>query len=79
MSFCTKCGNEKVNEWTGEYSESDGTKVMREICPVSPCEHSGHIIEEVGSVKPKDDWKYGCKIVLECKRCGVSSYKVLLW
>ncbi len=42
MSFCNECGSEKKLEWTGKYSEQDGSKVMIEICSKNPCEHNGH-------------------------------------
>jgi len=75
--FCTICGKECVEEWTGRYDGETGEKLNRLVCPVDPCGHGDHIPEWM---EPGDDrlnwllrwtkYPYG----LACRRCREMIY-----
>ena len=71
-TYCQVCGSERKDEWTGEYDVNTGQKKMRQVCPVNPCEHTGHDLKRI---------KKKCGITLalfgadsECSRCGKKFY-----
>jgi hypothetical protein len=63
--YCRYCGNQKVEEWTGEYDEDTGRKKMRLVCSVSPCAHYGHDTEYTNHVG-----FLSSALKARCKRCG---------
>lgn len=81
MEYCTVCGKEKVEEWTGCYIKETGKKRMRLICPDKPCEHTGHmnpnLITKSGIERYKNSlrWIYRMRSPdYECERCGGFSW-----
>jgi hypothetical protein len=59
--FCGVCGQEKVKEFSGVYDQKTGEQVTRLVCPVAPCEHSGH--DEIYSPK------FWASSNFKCRRC----------
>ena len=75
-SFCGACGKEEVEEWTGRYCRVKGEKLMRDICPDKPCEHSGHLWEH----RPMTFWQVlKNEKTLECSRCQARSWGLGDW
>jgi len=67
MSYCRKCGAEKIPEWTGYFNSETGEKEYREICPTDPCGHGYHNNKFIASFYNPfaPDFR--------CKRCGKTS------
>lgn len=69
MTYCTYCGTEEIDEWTGRYDKNTGAKVTRKVCPKEPCLHGEHDGEIIPWEKPLFDLSPP-SYRKRCRRCG---------